>query len=201
MTEAEDALSPHRQRSGCPRKIIRIAAHPRRLAAPIGSISKLSPMRRTPSPRTKHGPTKSASRVRAAIGATISAMLPLALAACAALDGGTSDAEHADEYRNAVDSLPHVSSVESTYKTNAGMGRTADVLIQADTNDEALLEELMTSAFPAIVEAAEGDPEVSLYIQVIAADGQDALGPESLGYSGTGTLTSYREFLTSHPIP
>jgi len=128
------------------------------------------------------------------------ATLALALAACSAL-GGTSDEEHADDYGNAVDSLPHVSSVESSYKTITGMGRTADVLIHADTNDEALLRELMTSAFPAIVEAAEGDPEVSLYIQVIGADGQDALGPESIGYSGTGTLTSYREFLTTHPIP
>ncbi|GAA2847619.1 hypothetical protein [Microbacterium arabinogalactanolyticum] len=139
--------------------------------------------------------------MRTTVGAVLSAMLPLTLVACAPFGGGTSDEERADAYGSAVDSLPHVSSVESSYKTITGMGRTADVLIHADTNDEALLRELMTSAFPAIVEAAEGDPEVSLYIQVIADDGQDALGPESIGYSGTGTLTSYREFLATHPIP
>ena len=45
------------------------------------------------------------------------------------------------------------------------------------------------------MDAAAGDPEVNLAIQVISADGASAVSPADLGYSGTGSLTSYRTFL------
>ena len=54
---------------------------------------------------------------------------------------------------------------------------------------------LLRDAFPAVVDAAAGDPEVSLAIQVISADEASAVSPTDLGYSGTGSLTSYRTFL------
>jgi hypothetical protein len=131
----------------------------------------------------------------------IAAVLAVVLAGCGLLGGGSSDSQLAAKYKAAVESLTHVASVESSYKTAAGMGRTADVFIYADTDDEAELTALFASAFPKIIQAADGDPQVSLYIQVISADNNLTVGPESVGYDGTGTLSSYREFLRDHPIP
>ncbi|MBO9705219.1 MAG: hypothetical protein J7474_06870 [Arthrobacter sp.] len=124
--------------------------------------------------------------------------LVAALTACA---GGTKndDAAAAGKLHDAVASLPHVSSVSSTFTSNAGMGRTGTVDITADTSDDAALKELLRRAFPAIVKAADGDPEASLTILVTAADGSGSLSPTALGYSGGNSLTSYRDFLKVHP--
>ncbi|WFR84504.1 hypothetical protein [Arthrobacter sp. Y-9] len=124
--------------------------------------------------------------------------LVAALTACA---GATKndDAAAARKLHDAVASLPHVSSVSSTFTSNAGMGRTGTVDITADTSDDAALKALLRQAFPAIVKAADGDPEASLTILVTAADGSGSLSPTALGYSGGNTLTSYRDFLRAHP--
>ncbi|MFB9931507.1 hypothetical protein ACFORO_23885 [Amycolatopsis halotolerans] len=90
-------------------------------------------------------------------------------------------------------------SVESNYRTNVGMGRTGNVVIDADTDDEAVRRTVLAAAFPAIVKAADGDPEASLGIQVVSASSGTAVTPADLGYSGTGTLGSYRAFLAGHP--
>ncbi|GAA1026059.1 MULTISPECIES: hypothetical protein [Amycolatopsis] len=109
------------------------------------------------------------------------------------------DAARAAKYKAAVATLPHVVSVESNCRTNVGMGRTGNVVIDADTDDEAVRRTVLAAAFPAIVKAADGDPEVSLGIQVVSASSGTAVTPEDLGYSGTGTLDSYRAFLAGHP--
>lgn len=121
-------------------------------------------------------------------------ILSALLGACMG-NNGTSDADYAGKYKAAVASLAHVDSVDSSYKTDAGMGRTASLYIKADTSDNAEMMGLLEEAFPAVVKAAEGDPNVSLDIQVTAADGATAVTPTHLGYSGTGTLNSYRDFL------
>lgn len=124
--------------------------------------------------------------------------LVAALTACA---GGTKndDDAAARKLHDAVASLPHVASVESNYKTNPGMGRTANVYIQADTSDKQELMTLLKQAFPAIINAAKDDPEVGLDILITPADKTTGLSPEDLGYSGGNTLTSYRDFLKAHP--
>jgi len=109
------------------------------------------------------------------------------------------DAARAAKYKSAAASLPHVASVDSNYKTNPGMGRTANVYIQADTSDKQELMTLLKQAFPAIINAAKDDPEVGLDILITPADKTTGLSPEDLGYSGAGTLTSYRDFLKAHP--
>jgi len=109
------------------------------------------------------------------------------------------DAAMAAKYQAAVSALPHVVRVEASYRTNVGMGRTASLVLHADTDDETELKAVLAAAFPAVVKAAEGDPNVSLPLQVVPASGGDTVGPESLGYTGTGTLESYREFLAAHP--
>jgi hypothetical protein len=133
-------------------------------------------------------------RVAAAL---IAGLLVAVLGGCAA--SGPSDAQLAAKYKQAVASLPHVASVDSSYKTAAGMGRTGSVQITADTSDDAELLALLKQAFPAIVHAADGDPQVGLEILVVASDGSGGYGPSALGYSGGGTLTSYRDFLKAHP--
>jgi hypothetical protein len=75
------------------------------------------------------------------------------------------------------------------------MGRTGGIDIFADTSDAEIMRRILDEALPAIVEAAEGDPEVSLPIQVISMDGATILGMEELGFSGLGSLNRYREFL------
>lgn len=124
-------------------------------------------------------------------------VLIVLLGGCAGL--GPSDAQLAEKYKDAVTSLPHVESVDSSYKTVVGMGRTGFVHITADTSDDGELLALLKQAFPAVVRAAENDPEIGLEILVVASDGSGGYGPEALGYSGVGTLTSYRDFLKSHP--
>ena len=118
----------------------------------------------------------------------------LALAGCGATPG-TPDTDYAAKYKAAVEPLAHVASVDASYKSSAGMGRSADVFLHADTSDREAMMGLLKDAFPAIVDAAAGDPEVNLAIQVISADEASAVSPTDLGYSGTGSLTSYRTFL------
>jgi len=128
----------------------------------------------------------------------LAATLIALLSACT---GGSKedDAAVAQKYKTAVASLPHVASVDSQYSTKQGMGRTATVDIKADTSDDAALKDLMRQAFPAIVKAADGDPETSLTVLVSAADGSGSYSPTVLGYSGGNTLSSYRDFLKAHP--
>ena len=121
-------------------------------------------------------------------------LLAMVLAACGA-NPGTSDSEYAARYKAAVEPLAHVASVDASYKSSGGMGRSGDVFLHADTSDRETLLGVLRQAFPAIVDAAAGDPEVNLAIQVISADGASAVSPTDLGYSGTGSLTSYRQFL------
>ena len=108
---------------------------------------------------------------------------------------GTSDTDYAAKYKAAVEPLPHIAEIDASYKSSGGMGRSADVFMHADTSDRATMVEVLADAFPAIVDAAAGDPEVNLAIQVISADGASAVSPADLGYTGSGSLTSYRKFL------
>lgn len=121
-------------------------------------------------------------------------LLAMVLAGCGA-QAGTSDTDYAAKYKAAVEPLPHIAEIDASYKSSGGMGRSADVFMHADTSDRATMVEVLADAFPAIVDAAAGDPEVSLAIQVISADGASAVSPADLGYKGSGSLTSYRKFL------
>lgn len=121
-------------------------------------------------------------------------LLAMVLAGCGA-SPGTSDADFAAKYKAAVEPLAHVASVDASYKSSGGMGRSGDVFLHADTSDRDAMMGLLRDAFPAVVDAAAGDPEVNLAIQVISADAASAVSPTDLGYSGTGSLTSYRKFL------
>ena len=123
-------------------------------------------------------------------------LLAMILAGCGAQPGaGTSDPDYAAKYKAAVEPLAHLASVDASYKSSGGMGRSGDVFLHADTSDRETMMSVLQEAFPAIVDAAAGDPEVNLAIQVISADGASAVSPADLGYSGTGSLTSYRAFL------
>ncbi|MBT2588566.1 hypothetical protein [Arthrobacter sp. ISL-95] len=75
------------------------------------------------------------------------------------------------------------------------MGGTAGLFLYADSSDQDVLEGVLEDALPAVVDAAEGDPDVNLGLQVISEDGQIAVSPSALGYEGTGNLSSYRQFL------
>jgi hypothetical protein len=121
-------------------------------------------------------------------------LLAMVLAGCGATPGA-SDPEYAAKYKAAVEELAHVASVDASYKSSGGMGRSGDVFLHADTSDREEMMGLLRDAFPAIVDAAAGDPEVNLAIQVISADEASAVSPTDLGYSGAGSLTSYRTFL------
>ncbi|HSN37342.1 MAG TPA: hypothetical protein VLT34_13410 [Arthrobacter sp.] len=121
-------------------------------------------------------------------------LLATVLAGCGATPG-TSDPDYAAKYQAAVEPLAHVASADASYKSSGGMGRSGDVFLHADTSDREEMMGLLRDAFPAIVDAAAGDPEVNLAIQVIAADEASAVSPTDLGYSGTGSLSSYRTFL------
>lgn len=121
-------------------------------------------------------------------------LLAMVLAGCGAKPG-TSDTDYAAKYKAAVESLAHVATVDASYKSSGGMGRSGDVFLHVDTSDRETMMGVLRAAFPAIVDAAAGDPEVNLAIQVISADGASAVSPADLGYSGTGSLSSYRTFL------
>lgn len=121
-------------------------------------------------------------------------LLTMVLSGCGA-NPGTSDTDYAAKYKAAVESLAHVATVDASYKSSGGMGRSGDVFMHADTSDREKMMAVLQDAFPAIVDAAAGDPEVNLAIQVISADGSSAVSPADLGYSGTGSLSSYRTFL------
>ena len=121
-------------------------------------------------------------------------LLATVLAGCGPTPG-TSDTDYAAKYKAAVRPLAHVARVDASYKSSGGIGRSGDVFLHADTADRETMMGLLRDAFPAIVDAAAGDPEANLAIQVISADGASAVSPTDLGYSGTGSLTSYRQFL------
>jgi hypothetical protein len=121
-------------------------------------------------------------------------LLAMVLAGCGA-NPGTADTDYAAKYKAAVETLAHAAKVDASYKSSGGIGRSGDVFLHADTSDRETMMGLLRDAFPAIVDAAAGDPEVNLAIQVISADGESAVSPTDLGYSGTGSLTSYRKFL------
>lgn len=121
-------------------------------------------------------------------------LLATVLAGCGPTPG-TSDTDYAAKYKAAVQPLAHVARVDASYKSSGGIGRSGDVFLHADTADRETMMGLLRDAFPAIVDAAAGDPEANLAIQVISADGASAVSPTDLGYSGTGSLTSYRQFL------
>lgn len=127
-------------------------------------------------------------------------LLAMVLAGCGATPGtsgrpATSDQDYTAKFKAAVEPLAHVASVDATYKSFGVMGSSGDIFLHADTSDRDTMLSVLREAFPAIVDAAAGDPEVDLAIQVISADGASAVSPADLGYSGTGNLTSYREFL------
>ncbi|AOT03004.1 hypothetical protein [Arthrobacter sp. U41] len=121
-------------------------------------------------------------------------LLATVLAGCGPTPG-TSDTDYAAKYKAAVQPLAHVARVDASYKSSGGIGRSGDVFLHADTADRETMMGLLRDAFPAIVDAAAGDPEANPAIQVISADGASAVSPTDLGYSGTGSLTSYRQFL------
>ncbi|MBT2588577.1 hypothetical protein [Arthrobacter sp. ISL-95] len=121
--------------------------------------------------------------------------LAVALVLSACSTGRSADEEYARKYRSSVEGLDHVVRLESTYKTHVGMGSTADLFLYADSSDRDVLEGVLEDALPAVVDAAEGDPDVNLGLQVISEDGQIAVSPSDLGYEGTGNLSSYRQFL------
>ncbi|XAS64699.1 hypothetical protein ACOM2C_16200 [Pseudarthrobacter sp. So.54] len=131
--------------------------------------------------------------MRRIVTAVAMVLLVLVLAGCGA-HPGTPDADYAAKYQAAAEPLAHVASVSASYKSS-GMGRSGDVFLHADTSDRETLLGVLRDAFPAIVDAAAGDPEVNLAIQVISADGASAVSPADLGYSGSGALNSYRTFL------
>lgn len=120
--------------------------------------------------------------------------LVVVLTACSNASG-SSDDDYAAKYRSAVKGLDHVERVDSSYSSTAGMGSTADLFLHADSSDPAVLEGVMQEAFPAVISAADGDPDANLALQVISKDGSTALSPSDIGYRGTGTLSSYRKFL------
>ena len=122
-------------------------------------------------------------------------LLAMVLAGCGATPGNLGLGQYAAKYKAAVEPLAHVASVDASYKSAGGMGSSGNVFLHADTSDRDTMLGVLREAFPAIVDAAAGDPEVNLAIQVISADGASAVSPADLGYSGTGSLTSYREFL------
>ncbi|MFB0834612.1 hypothetical protein ACX8Z9_05955 [Arthrobacter halodurans] len=121
-------------------------------------------------------------------------LLSVVLSGCGG-PAGTTDADYAAKYRAAVELLADVERVEASYRSSGGIGRSGDVFIHADTSDRETMVGILTKAMPAIVEAADGDPEVNLAIQVVSAGGASAVSPADLGYVGTGSLTSYREFV------
>jgi hypothetical protein len=132
--------------------------------------------------------------MRKIITALTAGLLAMVLAGCGS-GPGTSDASYAAKYKAAVEPLAHVASVEARYKSSGGMGGSGNIFMHADTSDRDTMLGVLREAFPAVVDAAAGDPEVNLAIQVISADGASAVSPADLGYSGTGNLTSYRKFL------
>lgn len=132
--------------------------------------------------------------MRKFITALTAGLLAMVLAGCGS-GPGTSDASYAAKYKAAVEPLAHVASVEARYKSSGGMGGSGNIFMHADTSDRDTMLGVLREAFPAVVDAAAGDPEVNLAIQVISADGASAVSPADLGYSGTGNLTSYRKFL------
>jgi hypothetical protein len=121
-------------------------------------------------------------------------LLAIVLAGCGTRPG-TSETDYAAKYKAAVEPLAHVARVDASYKSSGGIGRSGDVFLHADTSDRDTMIGVLLDAFPAIVGAAAGDPDVNLAIQVISADGASAVSPADLGYSGTGSLTSYQTFL------
>lgn len=131
--------------------------------------------------------------IRKALTILFIASLGVLLGGC--MDTGGSDDDRAAKYKAAAESIARVDRAEVDYKTVAGMGRAGGVTIYADSSDPAIMKSILEEAFPAIVEAADGDPEVSLPIQVVSLDGKAALGMSTLGFSGGGSLNSYREFL------
>jgi hypothetical protein len=66
-------------------------------------------------------------------------LLATVLAGCGTKPG-TSDPDYAAKYRAAVEQLAHVASVDASYRSSGGMGRSGDVFLQADTSDR---EEMM----------------------------------------------------------
>ena len=121
-------------------------------------------------------------------------LLAMVLAGCGAKPGA-SDRDYAAKYKAAVEQLAHVASVDASYKSSGGPGRSGDVFLHADTSDREAMLGLLRDAFPAVVDAAAGDPDVNLAIQVISVDEASAVSPTDLGYSGAGSLSSYRTFL------
>lgn len=121
-------------------------------------------------------------------------LLAMVVAGCG-VQRGSPDTDYAAKYKAAVETLAHVARVDASHKSSGGMGRSGDVFLHADASDRETMMGILREAFPVIVDAAAGDPEVNLAIQVISADGASALSPTELGYSGTGSLTSYRKFL------
>ncbi|MET1035109.1 MAG: hypothetical protein ABWX68_07740 [Arthrobacter sp.] len=121
-------------------------------------------------------------------------LLSAALSGCGGPSGPT-DADYAAKYKAAVEPLEHVVRVEASYRSSGGIGRSGDVFMHADTSDPETLVGILGKAMPAIVEAADGDPEANLAIQVVSAGGASAVSPADLGYVGTGSLTSYRNFV------
>ncbi|WP_247048414.1 hypothetical protein [Arthrobacter rhizosphaerae] len=132
--------------------------------------------------------------IRKALTILLITTLAMLLGGCLGKSGG-SDADLAAKYKAAAESIAHVDRAEVEYKTIAGMGRTGRIDIFADSSDHDIMMRVFEEALPAIVDAAEGDPEVSLPIQVVSMDGSKILGVQDLGISGVRTLNSYREFL------
>jgi hypothetical protein len=130
--------------------------------------------------------------IRKALTVLFLATLAVLLGGC--LDTGGSDNDRAAKYKAAAESIDHVERVEVEYRT-VGVGRTGGINIFADTSDRAILMRVLEEAFPAIVDAAEGDPQVRLPIQVISMDGATIVGMTDLGFSDPPNLSSYREFL------
>jgi hypothetical protein len=132
--------------------------------------------------------------IRKALTILFIATLAMLLGGCLG-KSGESDADRAADYKAAAESVAHVERAEVDYKTATGMGRTGAVHIYADTSDRAMMMHVLEEALSAIVDSAEGDPEVGLPIQVTSADKAEILSMSDIGFTGVPSLNSYREFL------
>lgn len=138
--------------------------------------------------------------MRKAVTLLVAGVMALSMSGCEEATAN-SDAEKASGYQAALESIEYVESVEVSYSTHTGMGRTGSVAILTDSTDPEIIKGIVEDAIPALVNASNGDPNISIPIWVQPTgdqsmdDGKLSMGPEGAGFTGTPTLNGYRNFV------
>ncbi|MGO4121371.1 hypothetical protein [Arthrobacter sp. YAF16] len=125
-------------------------------------------------------------------GALIVGILAATLAACGL--GGPSEPDQLEAaLQKAGKSVPGVTAVQADANVNTS-GKFITVKLVGESADKAALTQTLGRAMPALLDSLKDVKGGTLGVSIFSPDDAVHAGPADLGYSGSSSLSSIREY-------